>query len=289
MKLLLSTSKILYIYIYTYIHILFIWSHLVQSINKNWYCISLFIRSIFLESSFERARLQHQNNSWGSGICRNLCSTGALIQLPMRANLVDGGKQIAPGILGQCWTGCVFVDNLAVFVAAVVISFSWILLLHGSFYKWNHLYGRCSMLEKRGIFGIAMLDSQRCILGEVVPLGPSQEWLSWRLKVATPKSNAACDDVCFDYCWEEGTIQLITYTPGFVSSMLGNKVKDLIPNVGFSWWFTTYHGIPNPYQNHPQNLAAKYVKDSIPFPTGEGCLSPAGTGISSCLYQVDVE
>lgn len=50
---------------------------------------------------------------------------------------------------------------------------------------WNHLYGRCSMLEKRGIFGIAMLDSQRCILGEVVP--PSQEWLSWRLKVATPK------------------------------------------------------------------------------------------------------
>ena len=70
--------------------------------------VSLFIREIFLESSFvfQRASLQHQNNSRGSGICRNLCSRGALIQLPMRANLVDGGKQTAPRILG--WTGCVF-------------------------------------------------------------------------------------------------------------------------------------------------------------------------------------
>lgn len=43
-------------------------------------------------------------------------------------------------------------------------------------------------------------------------------------------------------------------------------------------------------KNHPQNLAAKYVKDSIPFPTGEGCLSPAGTGFHHlCMYQVDVE
>lgn len=173
----LSTSRIIYIYIS------FVYPESPCPKHQQ-ELVSLFIRSIFLEISFERASLQHQNNSWGSGICRNLCSTGALIQLPMRANLVDGGKQIAPGILGQCWTGCVFVDNLAVFVAAVVISFSWILLLHGSFYKWNHLYGRCSMLEKRGIFGIAMLDSQRCILGEVVP--PSQEWLSWRLKVGTP-------------------------------------------------------------------------------------------------------
>jgi len=79
------------------IYVLFIRSHLVQSINKNWY-LFLFVK--FFLSSFERASLQHQNNSRGSGICRNLCSAGALIQLPMRANLVDGGKQIAPGILG---------------------------------------------------------------------------------------------------------------------------------------------------------------------------------------------
>ena len=79
------------------------------------------------------------------------------------------------------------------------------------------------MLEKRGIFGIAMLDSQRCLLGEVVPLPKNKnQMLLVMMFVLTIAGKG-------------GTIQLITYTPGFVSSMLGNKVKDLIPNVGFSW------------------------------------------------------
>lgn len=123
------------------IYVLFIRSHLVQSINKNWYLflfVKFFLRVLLKEQAFNiktilgdrefvetYAPLEH----WFSFQWEQIWSMAE-----NRLRPASWGWTFCYPAKCQCWTGCVFVDNLAVFVAAVVISFSRILLLHGSFY-----------------------------------------------------------------------------------------------------------------------------------------------------------
>lgn len=189
MNILLSTFK-------NHIYVLFIRSHLVQSINKNWYLflfVQFFLRFLLKEQAFNiktilgdrefvetYAPLEH----WFSFQWEQIW-----LMAENRLRPASWGWTFCYPAKCQCWTGCVFWT-----IWRCLLQQLWYLFRGFFFYtgvstvvsgKWNHLYGRCSMLEKRGIFGIAMLDSQRCILGEVVP--PYPRMVKLKFKGSHPK------------------------------------------------------------------------------------------------------
>lgn len=142
---------------------------------------------------------------------------------------------------------------------------------------------------KRGIFGIAMLDSQRCILGEVVP--PSQEWLSWRLKVATPIIKC-----CLWWClfWlllgrgDNPTYNLNTWICVFDA---GKQGKISYPKC---WFFLVIYYIPWDPKSVPKithktwqpsmwRIVSHFQPEKVVY------LQPVREFHHVCMYQVDVE